>query len=66
MSENWDFENEIDPTIGPIYLTVGERYMLFALAENENLPERTMLKQLIEQAYSRLTAIRRDDGRGTD
>lgn len=64
MSENWDFENEIDPTIGPIYLTVGERYMLFTLAENENLPERTMLKQLIEQAYSRLNNYKELTSRG--
>ena len=66
MPGTWEDEMGIDLGSPPIYLTVGERYMLFTLAENENLPERTMLKQLIEQAYSRLGVIRRDNGRGTD
>lgn len=64
MPEKWIDEMEIDPTCSPIYLTVGERYMLFTLAENENLPERTILKQLIEQAYSRLNNYKEPTSHG--
>ena len=53
MSDKWIDEMEIDPTCSPIYLTVGERYMLFTLAEQWNIPERMALKRLIEQEYSK-------------
>lgn len=54
MPKTLEDELAIDSGTPPLYLTRAEQYMLFAIAEHEEVPERTALQHLIEQAYSML------------
>lgn len=54
MPGTWEDEMLIDTSRDPIYLTKAEWYMLFAISEQWNIPERMALRMLIEQEYSTL------------
>lgn len=61
MPDTWEDEMCIDTGTPPIYLTRAERYMLFRIAEQEQVPERTMLRMIIEREYSRRSSIMRNE-----